>query len=60
MDQLLSFVLTPYNYFDEKSKMTIYLKKQRLHRVIIGFEIKPTLILGKPKWFNKLDEAFGT
>lgn len=53
-------LLTPYNYYEWKSKMTIYLKRLGLYRVTMGFKIEPSLLVEKPKWHNKCDEAYGT
>ena len=40
--------------------MIIYLNKLGLYRVTMGFKIEPTLVVEKPKWNNKCDEAYGT
>lgn len=60
MDASIVSILTPYNYFEWKSKMIIYLKRHGYYRVIMGLEIEPQDATEKIKWFNKCDEAFGT
>ena len=60
MDASIVPILTPYNYFEWKSKMKIYLKRHGYHRVTVGLETEPQDATEKIKWFNKCDEAFGT
>ena len=60
MDASTVSVLTPYNYFEWKSKIKIYLKRHGYYRVTMGLETEPQDDTEKIKWFNKCDEAFGT
>lgn len=40
MDASIVPLLTPYNYFEWKSKMIIYLKRHGYYRVTMGLEIE--------------------
>ena len=54
MDQTNMPILTPYNYFEWKSHMTIYLRKAELNRITMGLETEPDKDEDKPKWFNNV------
>lgn len=59
MDASIVPILTPYNYFEWKYKMVIYLKGNGYHRVTIGLETKPQDVRKRIKSFNKC-EVFDT
>ena len=62
MDQHLQpkhVFLTPLNYFEWKSKITLTLQSKGLYRIIVGTEVEPTNVVEKAKYFNRMDEAFG-
>src|SRR5277367_760021 len=51
--------LTPFNYFEWKTDITLLLRSKGLYRVTMGTETEPTSAAEKIKYFNKLDEAIG-
>ena len=53
-------LLTPFNYFEWKAKMVIQLRSKCLYRVTMGTETEPKYVVEKAKYFNILDDAFGT
>ena len=60
MDQTNMPILTPYNYFEWKSRMTIHLRKAGLNRITMGLETEPDKDEDKSTWFNKCDETYET
>ena len=52
-------ILTPFNYFEWKTDITLILRSRGLYRVTMGTELELTSVVEKIKYFNKLDEAIG-
>jgi hypothetical protein len=53
-----SAILTPYNYFEWKKKIEIFLIGRGLYRLTMDTEIEPTLAIEKSKYLNRMDEAY--
>ena len=53
-------ILTPYNYFEWKQKMEIFLKGRGLYRLTMATETEPTSAIEKSKYLNIMDEAYGS
>jgi hypothetical protein len=53
----LVVILTPYNCFDWKPKVTFQLKRKGLYNLTMVTETKPTSTLEKMIWENHKDEA---
>jgi hypothetical protein len=54
------FILTPYNYFAWKEKITIHLQSIGLYRLTMNTDTEPTLAIEKSKYLNHMDEALET
>ena len=59
ISQPTKVTLTPFNYFEWKTDITLLLRSKGLYRVTMGTETEPTSTAEKIKYFNKLDEAIG-
>ena len=59
ISQPTKVVLTPFNYFEWKTDITLLLRSKGLYRVTMGTKTEPTSAAEKIKYFNKLDEAIG-
>ena len=59
MDSSLNIILTPFNYQEWKSKISILLHNRGLYRVTLALENEPNVVIEKSKWNNRLDEAYG-
>jgi hypothetical protein len=53
----LVVILTPYNYFDWKPKVTFQLKRKGLYNLTMTTETKPTSVIEKMRWVNRKDES---
>ena len=53
----LVVILTPYNYFDWKTKDEFQLIRRGLYNLTMGTETKPTSVIEKMRWTNHKDEA---
>jgi hypothetical protein len=60
MDFQKEFILTPYNYFSWKEKITIHLITKGLCRLNLNTDTKPTSTIEKSKYLNRMDEALIT
>jgi hypothetical protein len=54
------FILTLYNLFSCKEKMTVHLLSRGLYRLTMNIETEPKSSIEKSKYLNRMDEAFGT
>ena len=54
-----STILTPYNYFEWKSKILLHLISRDLFQITMETEVEPTSAMEKTRYFNRMDEAFG-
>lgn len=54
--QPTKFILTPFNYFEWKTEITLILQSKGLFRVTMGIKIEPTSAANKIKYFKTLDE----
>jgi hypothetical protein len=54
------FILTPYNYFAWKEKISIHIQNRGLHRLTLNTDTKMTSSIEKSKYLNHMDEAIGT
>ena len=52
-------ILTPFNYFEWKAEMEIFLREKGLYRVTMEIEAEPNAAVEKIKWHNQRDEAYG-
>ena len=59
MDQSQKIILTPFNFFEWKSEMEIFLRPKGLYRVTMETDLEPNEAAEKIKWHNKRDEAYG-
>jgi hypothetical protein len=49
-------ILTPYNYFEWKTRIILHFKRKGLYRIVMATEEEPTLALEKYKYVNRMDE----
>ena len=59
MDQSQKIVLNPFNLFEWKYEMEIFLREKGLYRVTMETEAEPNAVAEKIKWHNRRDEAYG-
>ena len=59
MDQSQNIILTPFNFFEWKAEMEIFLREKGLYRVTMATEVEPNAVVEKIKWHNRRDEAYG-
>ena len=52
-------LLTPFNFHSWKGDMEIQLRSRGLYRVTMDIEEEPGYAIGKSRFLNKKDEAFG-
>ena len=51
--------MTPFNLFEWKVEMEIFLRAKGLYRVTMATEVEPNAAAEKIKWHNRRDEAYG-
>jgi hypothetical protein len=54
------FILTPYNYFAWKEKISIHIKYRGFHRLTMNTDTELTSSIEKSKYLNRMDEALRT
>jgi hypothetical protein len=54
-----SSILTPYNYFEWKTRIILHLKGKDLYQIVMATEAEPTLALENFKYLNRMDKAHG-
>jgi hypothetical protein len=54
-----SAILTPYNYFEWKTRIILHLRGKGLYQIVMATEEEPTSALEKSKYLNHMDEAHG-
>jgi hypothetical protein len=54
------FILTPYNYFAWKEKISIHLRSRGLYRLNMNIHTNLTSATEKSKYLNRMDEALKT
>ena len=59
MDQSQRILLTPFNLFQWKPEMEIFLREKFIYRVIMATKVGPSAAAEKIKWYNRRDEAYG-
>ena len=59
MDYPSSIILTPFNYHEWKSKISILLHGIGLYKVTLDWENELNAMIEKAKWHNRLDESYG-
>ena len=59
MDQSQKIILNPFNFFEWKDDMEIFLREKGLYRVTMATEVDPNAAAKKIKWHNMRDEAYG-
>ena len=59
MDQSQKIILTPFNFFEWKVEMEIFLREKGIYRVTMATKAKPNAAVEKIKWHNRRDEAYG-
>ena len=57
MDQSQKIILTPFNLFEWKDEMGIFLRVNGLYKVTMATEADPNAAVEKIKWHNRRDEA---
>ena len=57
MDQSQKIILTPFNFFEWKAYMEIFLREKGLYKVTMATEANPNVDTEKIKWHNRRDEA---
>jgi hypothetical protein len=60
MDFQKELILTPYNYFAWKEKISIHLQTRRFHRLTLNTDIEPTSAIENSMYLNRMDEALET
>ena len=51
--------MNPFNLFEWKAEMEIFLRGKGLYRVTMETEAEPNVAAEKIKWHNRRDEAYG-
>ena len=51
--------MNPFNLFEWKAEMEIFLREKGLYRVTMEIEADPNVAAEKIKWHNRRDEAYG-
>ena len=59
MDQSQRIILNPFNFFEWKVEMEIFLREKGIYRVTMATEVDPNASAEKIKWNNMRDEAYG-
>ena len=59
MEQSQKIILAPFNLFEWKVEMDIFLRVKCLYRVTMETKAEPNAAVEKIKWYNKRDEAYG-
>ena len=59
MDQSQRIILTPFNLFDWKVEMEIFLREKGIYRVTMATKEYHNVVSEKIKWHNMRDEAYG-
>ena len=59
MDQSQRIILSPFNFFEWKDEMEIFLGVKGLYSVTMATEVDPNVAADKIKWHNRMDEAYG-
>ena len=59
MDSPSSIILTPFNYHEWKSKISILFCSRGLYKVTLALENEPNAMIEKVEWHDRLDEAYG-
>jgi hypothetical protein len=54
------FILTPYNYFAWKEKISIHIRYRGLYRLTMNTDTEPTSAIEKSKYLNRMDKALRT
>jgi hypothetical protein len=54
------FILTHYNYFSWKEKISIHLRTRGLYRLTLNTDTELTLTIKKSKYLDRMDEALET
>jgi hypothetical protein len=60
MDFQKEFILTPYNYFAWKEKISMHLQTKWFYRLTLNTNTKPTSSIEKSEYLNCMDEALRT
>jgi hypothetical protein len=60
MDFKKEFILTPYNYFAWKDKISIHIQTRGLYRLTLNTNKELTSSIEKSKYLNCMDEALRT
>ena len=58
MDQSQPIILTPFNYFEWKTRMEIMMRSKGLFRVTMETEAEPNAVAKNIKWHNMRDKAY--
>jgi hypothetical protein len=53
-------ILTPYNYFSWKEKISIHLQSRGFYRLTMNTDLEPTSAIEKSKYLSRMDEALVT
>ena len=59
MDQSEKIILTPFNYFEWKADMEIFLRAKFLYKVTMATVVEPNAAAEKIKYNKRMDEAYG-
>ena len=59
MDQSQRIILTPFNSFEWKDEMEIFLREKFLYMFAMATDTEPNAAVDKIKWHNRRDEAYG-
>ena len=58
MDQSQRIILNPFNLFEWKDEMEIFLKVKFIYKVTMETEVETNAVAQKIKWHNRRDEAY--
>ena len=59
MDQSQRIILTPFNFFEWKYEMEIFLREKGIYRVTMATMENPNAAAEKIKWHTRRDEGYG-
>ena len=51
--------MTPFNLFEWKDEMEIFLRDKGIYRMTMAIEVEPNSVADKIEWQNRRDEAYG-
>ena len=59
MDQSQKIILNPFNCFEWKAEMEIFLREKGIYRMTMATKVEPNAAAEKIKWHNRRDKVYG-